>query len=201
MASVERDTAYDDERLRSGGIRLQYKSYLPNQIGIKEGVLLEVGFDDTAPNQEVIISSWAFEHAAQQEVQIGDNRANGVKCYSPTYTFVEKLQTISTKFRQQQEKGTMPRDFLRHCYDVHQLLALQQVQEFIGTSTYEKRKLLRFRAADNPRIAGNEAFLLRDPATREYYEAEYKQTSSLYYKGQVPFENILQRIKENIDRL
>jgi hypothetical protein len=26
----------------------------------------------------------------------------GVLCYSPAYTFVEKLQTVSTKFRNQQ---------------------------------------------------------------------------------------------------
>jgi hypothetical protein len=30
-------------------------------------------------------------------VHIKDNRAVDVPCYSPTHTFVEKLQTISTK--------------------------------------------------------------------------------------------------------
>ena len=33
------------------------------------------------------------------KITITDNRAKGVACYDPGYTFVEKLQTVSTKFR------------------------------------------------------------------------------------------------------
>jgi hypothetical protein len=161
---VERDTSFDDEKLlRNAGIRLRYESHFDVLGDVKDGVLLEVGFDDTAPNQEVLISSWAFDYALQQSASVMDNRAYGAKCYSPEYTFVEKLQTISTKFRQQQEKGTMISDLLRHYYDVYQLLALTEVQNFIGTPTYEERKRKRFRKGDTLRIAENEAFLLRDP--------------------------------------
>lgn len=56
--SVERDTEYDDPKYRGAGIRLHYPvrtDYLP---GIKEGILLEVGFDDTAPNTPCLISAW-----------------------------------------------------------------------------------------------------------------------------------------------
>jgi len=201
IVSVERDTSFDDERIRNGGIRLRYKSHFPVLAGIKDGVLLEVGFDDTTPNREVIISSWALDHALKQGVPVVDNRANSVKCYCPEYTFVEKLQTISTKFRQQQGAGTLPTDFLRHYYDVYQLLVQPEVQRFIGTQVYEERKEKRFRKGDNVRIAENEAFLLQDRQTRVIYEGEYKKTAPLYYKGQVPFEDILQRIKDNIDRL
>lgn len=200
--SVERDTTFDDlPDLRGAGIRLRYKSHFPGLAGIKEGVLLEVGFDDTAPNREVVISSWAFDRASEQRVPIADNRAIGVKCYAPEYTFVEKLQTVSTKFRQQQAKGTMPTDFLRHYYDIHQLLELPEVQAFIGTPTYEERKRTRFRNGDNLNIADNEAFLLRDATVRAFYDAEYLKTAALYYKGQVPFKDILSRIKENLTRL
>lgn len=201
IVSVERDTSFDDERLRNAGIRLRYESHFPAPDGIKDGVLLEVGFDDTTPNREVIISSWALDHALKQGVPVVDNRANSVKCYCPEYTFVEKLQTISTKFRQQQEEETLPTNFLRHYYDVYQLLDQLEVQRFIGTQEYEERKRQRFRTGDNVRIAENEAFLLLDSPTRILYEAEYKKTASLYYKGQVPFEDLLRRIRDNIDRL
>jgi hypothetical protein len=63
-------------------------------------VLLELGFDDVTPNSTKDISSWLYDYAADK-VTIIDNRAKAVPCYDPGYTFVEKLQTVSTKFRQQ----------------------------------------------------------------------------------------------------
>jgi hypothetical protein len=48
------------------------------------------------------------------KVEIIDNRAKAVACYDPGYTLVETLQTISTKYRRQQERGDMPVDFMRH---------------------------------------------------------------------------------------
>ncbi len=54
--SVERDTSFDDEVYRSGGIRLIYSSHFDEVGGLKDGILLEVGFDDTTPNQHVTIS-------------------------------------------------------------------------------------------------------------------------------------------------
>lgn len=201
IVSVERDKAYDDETLRNAGIRLLYNSYFPPASGVKDGVLLEVGFDDTTPNRAVVISSWTFDRAFKQHATIADNRAVHVKCYCPEYTFVEKLQTISTKFRRQQETGSFPTNFMRHYYDVYQLLSQSEVQSFIGTEIYEARKKQRFRRGDNLKISENEAFLIKDPAIRKLYESEYLKTASLYYKGQVPFSTILERISEYIDRL
>lgn len=52
IASVERDTAFDDTRYyRGAGIRLRYKSIHPLPDGLKEGILLEAGFDQVAPNR------------------------------------------------------------------------------------------------------------------------------------------------------
>ena len=75
------------------------------------------------------------------------------------------------------------------------------MQRFIGTEEYEQRKEKRFPTADVRRIAGNEAFLLRDPKVLELYKVEYAKTSGLYYAGMVPFADILGRIRENFDRL
>lgn len=201
IVSVVRDTTYDDAILRNGGIRLHYKSHFPALGGVKDGILLEVGFDDTTPNKAVTISSWAHDHAAGENVPFQDSRAVDVKCYCIEYTFVEKLQTVSTKFRKQQESGTFPTNFMRHYYDIHQLLAQPEVQKYIGTKEYEERKKVRFRSGDNLKISENEAFILSDGATKKLYEGEYKKTASLYYKGQVPFDEILGRIRENITRL
>ncbi|UVT16301.1 MAG: nucleotidyl transferase AbiEii/AbiGii toxin family protein [Nitrospira sp.] len=201
IVSIERDTAHDDKiQCRNGGIRMRYTSHFTPLSDTKDGILLEVGFDDTTPNQPMTISSWAYDHASAM-VPCHDTRAIDVKCYCIEYTFVEKLQAVSTKFRQQQQNGGFPTNFMRHYYDIYQLLARSEVQRFIGTSEYEVRKEQRFRPGDNRKISENEAFLLRNPVTREFYTKQYQTTQSLYYKGQVPFDDILARIAQHIDRL
>ena len=46
--------------------------------GLKEGILLEVGFDTTAPNRPCDISSWVWEYANDAGVSVFDNRALNV---------------------------------------------------------------------------------------------------------------------------
>jgi len=113
--SVQRDTAFDDTKLmRNAGIRLIYPNLFGQIPGLKDGILLEVGFDQTTPNEKITISSWVLDKAISVNLDVTNNQAADVKCYIPEYTFVEKLQTISTKYRQQQENGQMPINFMRH---------------------------------------------------------------------------------------
>lgn len=100
IIAVNRDTAFDDEDYyRSGGIRLLYESKTTAVEGVKEGILLEAGFDTVTPNTNLTISSWAFDKAITNSgIKISDNRAVAITCYHTGYTFVEKLQTIATKF-------------------------------------------------------------------------------------------------------
>lgn len=91
IETVNRDRSFDDHKMRSAGIRLLYTARTHNIPGVKDGILLELGFDDTAPNRPVTISSWAFDFALEQGVIAKDNRAAGIPCYAPTHTFVEKL--------------------------------------------------------------------------------------------------------------
>jgi hypothetical protein len=198
---VERDTFFDDDKMRSAGIRLIYPSSIPALAGLKTGILLELGFDDTTPNRPVAISSWAFNLADERKVAMVDNRALDVACYVPTYTFVEKLQTISTKYRRLVESGTFSSNFLRHYYDVYCLLELPEIQAFIGTPEYAARKEQRFRTGDEQVIARNQAFLLEDPTERARFESEYKKTTALYYEGQPEFNAILDRIGQHIGAL
>jgi len=201
IVAVSRDELFDDVRYRSGGIRLSYQSHLESVAGLKEGILLELGFDDTTPNEAVTISSWAYEQASTANLGLEDNRATDIKCYHPGFTFVEKLQTVSTKFRQQQSDNTFPINFLRHYYDIYCLLSNDMVLDFISTEKYPERKQVRFRQGDNQVIAENEAFLLTDPHTRQMYIDEYLKSESLYYQSQPPFVDILKKIQENIEHL
>jgi len=201
VLAIERFAEFDDAKHRNAGIRLIYPVIAGNLPGLKDGILLEVGFDDTAPNAPRTISSWALDAALQNRLPVIDNRAVDVCCYNPAYTFVEKLQTVSTKFRLQQDAAVFPKNFLRHYYDLYCLLDSPDVQAFIGTPTYHARKVKRFRAGDNLDIASNEAFLLRDPAVRTLYETKYRETAALYYAGQVPFAAILERITQHLSRL
>jgi Nucleotidyl transferase AbiEii toxin, Type IV TA system len=130
IVSVERDRSVDNKDLTSAGIRLAYKNTATPVEGLREGVLLEAGFANVTPNEPKDISSWAYDYAASK-VEIIDTRAKAVACYDPGYTLVEKLQTISSKYRRQQERGEMP--VTRHYYDVYYLLRQPSVQTFIGT--------------------------------------------------------------------
>lgn len=194
LVNVTRDYEFDDKQhYRSGGVRLRYPVHTDELQGIKAGVLLEVGFDDVTPNIPTTISSWAFDFA-KDKVDVLDNRALNVDCYHPGYTFVEKLQTISTKFRKQQEDGTFPVNFMRHYYDVYCLLGVKEVKEFLGTDEYLAHKNKRFPKADNQILAENQAFLLNDDETYRLFESAYKQSASLYYQDQPSFKDIRNRI-------
>ena len=202
VVSVERDAAFDDEKMRNAGIRLYYAARNPVPPGVKEGILLEAGFDLTAPNRPCTITSWALEYAMTHDgTDILDNRARNVACYEPGYTFVEKLQTISTKYRQQQKTGSWPQSFIRHYYDIFCLLQSKDVQTFVGTPEYVRHKMVRFRQQDQSNIEQNEAFLLRDPDIRKQFERAYMTTSSLYYREMPSFSEILDAIQSVANRL
>jgi len=91
---------------------LYYNSKTSKLEGLKEGILLEVGFDNVTPNQPITISSWAYDKA-EGLINIVDKRAIDITCYHAGYTFVEKLQTIATKFRQEQQDGNPKQNLLR----------------------------------------------------------------------------------------
>ncbi|MDP3202126.1 MAG: nucleotidyl transferase AbiEii/AbiGii toxin family protein [Algoriphagus sp.] len=198
IIDVKRDTAFDDtDKYRSGGIRLFYESKVGNLEGVKDGILLEAGFDTVKPNKKRLISSWAFEKASgNTKISIIDNRAVDVACYHPGYTFVEKLQTVATKYRQEQETGEKKVNLMRQYYDLYCLLQVPEVLEFIGTEGYIEHKKARFPKKDfDIPVSENEAFLLSNPKQRTEFELRYKGTEALYYKGQPAFGLLLERLK------
>lgn len=202
IVSVDRDTAFDDLiHYRSGGIRLFYNSEIEQIEGLKQGILLEAGFDTITPNTRINISSWAYERAKKASIDIVDNRAAGIKCYHPGYTFVEKLQTVATKFRQEQADIKRGPNFMRQYYDIYCLLNNENVQRFIGTKEYKSHKLERFPRRDLiiP-LFENQAFMLNDRSIRKEYQKRYQETKALYYNRQPDFEDLLSRIKNNLHR-
>ncbi|SEW26872.1 Nucleotidyl transferase AbiEii toxin, Type IV TA system [Chitinophaga sp. YR573] len=204
IISVERDHAFDDTvYYRSGGIRLHYESKTDHINGIKNGILLEAGFDTVTPNINRTISSWAYDKTKENKsISIIDNRAIDIACYHPGYTFVEKLQTVATKFRQKQNGENDRPNFMRQYYDIYCLLGNEEVQKFIGTQEYETHKQKRFPAADlEIPIPQNESFLLNTPELRGEFKQRYVETAALYYKGQPTFDDILSRIKEHLHKL
>lgn len=83
IASVEHDKNYDDAILRNAGLRLRYESHFDSVLGLKDGILLEVGFDRTNPNRPVTISSWIVDFAAEKAMKFTDNRAVAIPCQDP----------------------------------------------------------------------------------------------------------------------
>ncbi len=203
IVNVVRDTAFDDtSRYNSGGIRLHYNRFTHPVEGLKDGILLEAGYDNVAPNAPAIISSWAYERAKQANIDLIDNRAVDILCYDYRYTFVEKLQTIATKFRKEMTTGEVATNYMRQYYDVYCLLGDEAVQAFIGTAPYLEHKLRRFPKTDfEIPVSKNEAFLLSNKDTREAFRKRYEKSKSLYYKGQPSFDEIFQRIADFKERL
>lgn len=204
IVSVERDEEFDDKRYyRSGGIRLRYNQLFGSLDGIKDGILLEAGFSQVAPNEPKLISSWAFDKGVLTlKDTIIDNRAVDIPCYHLGYSFVEKTQTIIRHFRQETADGTKKKNFMRQYYDVYALLGREDVQQFIGTEAYleHKKKWIRGADAELP-VSEHPAFLFEDPAILADFEGRYRKTTTLYYRGQIPFSDLVVRIKNELYRL
>ncbi len=197
-----RDYNFDDaKKMRSAGIRGEYPSSLSNTSILKEGIVFELGFDNVTPNLPCDITSWAFESAFSLNLSIVDNRAKQVLCYCPEYTFVEKLQTISTKYRLQQERQTMPVNFLRHYYDVYKLLEHKRVLDFIGGDEYFNYKTERFRSQDEINLSKNSAFSIPDMSIRNLYAKEFQSKSALYFGDQPKFFDIVERINSYLVKM
>lgn len=204
IVEVVRDVAFDDDRkYNSGGIRLHYKKHTASIEGVKDGILLEAGYDNVAPNSPVTITSWAYEKAVSiPNLDIINNRAVDVLCYDPRYTLVEKLQTIATKFRKEMETGTVATNYMRQYYDVYSLLDVPDIVAFIGSEEYLHHKALRFPPSDLAiPVKENEAFLLSDEAIKKRLQERYEKSKGLYYKGQPLFEEVLARIYQHIDKM
>ncbi len=209
IIGAERDFNFDDVKFRSGGIRLNYKSILPKIEGVKEGILLEAGFDQVAPNKPVSISSWILDHVKKIEGEFYyiDNTAKGVLCYLPEYTFVEKVQTIISKHRkeiQKSEAGSTDDqvNFMRQYYDVYCLLNTESVIEFIGSEKYKEHKKKRIKGADAAiDLKNHPALTLEDENIFNSFKERYQKSSNLYYKGQPDFDDIMAKIRAHIHLL
>lgn len=203
ITKIERDYAFDDpDKYRSGGIRLYYESFTSSVEGLKDGILLEVGFDQVTPNQAVDISSWVWHHLKKDglDKQYTRNVASGVLCYHPGYTLIEKLQTIVRKHRNREsDANSNVKNFMRQYYDVYCLLKDPEIIAFIGSEEYLKHKALRIRGADSDiPLSEHPALLLNDESIRNTFAEQYKATNSLYYNGQPDFDTLLSGIKTHM---
>lgn len=206
IIEIVRDHEFDDkDKFRSGGIRLYYESHTPTLEGLKDGILLEAGFDTVTPNSPIDISSWIWEHLISIDAQLNyiNNTATGVQCYHPGYTLVEKLQTIVRKYRNRDNPGASDdKNFMRQYYDVYCLLGNPDIQAFIGTPEYLAHKATRIKGADNQiPLKDHPALILSDSEIRESFKKRYQSTSKLYYNGQPEFEQLLARIAVHLPRL
>lgn len=190
-----------DGKHRNADIVLSYPSVTEKVPKLKKGILLEVGFDQVEPFTKIDISSWAIDYIGRAKIECRDNRAIGVRCYNPEYTFVEKLSAISSKFRQQQEKGAMDRNFMRHYYDVFMLLQRGDVKRFIGTGKYKEHKGKKFRSGDEKDLRKNEAFIMSDNEVFSFYNEKFIESLDLYYRGQPSFREILDQLKLYLSKL
>lgn len=200
--SFSRDYEFDDKKMRSAGIRGQYESYFEPLKVLKEGILFEMGFDRTTPFKMLDISSWAFDKILELGIKVLDNRALRVRCYCPEYTLVEKLQTISTKYRRNKvEKIASPVNFVRHYYDVYMLLQDKKILDFINTEDYKTYKLEKFGQFDELDISSNPAFMLSESGEFEKFSCLYAKKSEIYFGNHPSFKEIIEYIQDCSSKL
>ena len=196
-----RSRIYDDEKAKNGGISLKYDSlFTPDPgLGLKSEVLLEAGFARTAPNEPCDFSSWALDKALAAGLEVADNRAAGIKCFNPEYTFVDKLQTVCRRFRQWRDRNDpqkdRPRQFSRHYYDLYMLLAVDRVTQFIGTAEYKKYKCEKLKGLDAKEFASRSAFILSDAGAYKLFEKEFKALNGLLLSPGPAFSEVIERMR------
>ncbi len=103
-------------------------------------------------------------------------------------------------YREGNKGAKLPANFIRHYYDLFQLIEREDVQSFIGTQEYEDFKKERF-GGDDPKIANSDALRLSDSFDRALFEKEYNRSASLYFKGRPTLGEILVRLGKDLDRL
>lgn len=199
--TTERVREQDDKKAQNSGIGLKYPSHFEPLAGLRQEVLLEAGFARTVPNEPRDFTSWALDKALEVKLAVADNRARAVKCFNPEYTFVDKLQTISRRFRQHRDrndpKADRPREFLRHYFDLYKLLEVERVRKFIGTPEYEAYKTEKFRGADAQEFAAKAAFTLPEEKTYRLFEEEFSVMNTLLLSPGPTFKELIARLREN----
>jgi Nucleotidyl transferase AbiEii toxin, Type IV TA system len=77
----QRDFNFDDhKKMRGAGIRGEYCSLFTTTAVLKEGIVLELGFDNVTPNLPCDITSWVMEKILALNIPVIDNRAKQVLC-------------------------------------------------------------------------------------------------------------------------
>lgn len=202
--TVVRNRDYDDDKAQNGGISLKFPSYFPESSTLNPEVLLEAGFAKTAPNEPCDFSSWALDRALGK-LDVIDNRAPGVRCFNPEYTFVDKIQAICRRFRQHRDRNDpakdRPRFFLRHYYDLYMLLDVPRVKTFIGTPEYETYKKEKLKTTDAAEFATRAAFLLKDAKTYALFEQEFSAMDDMITPPRPKFADVAAHIKERAPSL
>jgi hypothetical protein len=198
--TVARSADHDDDKAQNGGIGLRYEPRFAALPGLGPEVLLEVGFDKTAPNEPRDFSSWALDRVLKTGLDVIDNRARGVRCFNPEYTFVDKLQTICRRFRQHRDRRDpdkdAPRLFLRHYYDLFMLLGVPRVKGFIGTAAYEEYKKQKLKTLDAKEFESRGALTLDDPKTYALFEREFERLGPLLLAPGPTFKVLIDRLRE-----
>lgn len=196
---VERAVKFDDEKAQNGGISLKYESHFGPLPGLKTEVLLEVGFARTAPNEARDFSSWVLDEALAAGLAAFDNRAPGVPCFNPEYTFVDKLQTVSRRYRQHKSRGEerdRPREFLRHYYDLYMLLGMDRVTAFIGTPDYATYKAEKLKGSDADAFVSRKPFTLDEGGTFDLFEREFASMNTLLLSKGPSFKEVAERLRD-----
>ena len=163
-------------------------------------MLLEAGFGKTAPNEPRDFSSWVFDRALKVGLDVIDNRARGVRCYNPEYTFVDKMQAICRRYRQHRERNDSekdrPREFLRHYYDLYMLLEVPRVKAFMGTPENEDYKKSQFKISDAKYFETREPYKLEDPKIYALFEQEFGHMNTMLLAPAPKFKDLIERLRE-----
>ena len=86
-------------------------------------------------------------------------------------------------------------NFIRHYYDVYQLLNTERVKQFVGTEPYQSYKLEKFGTLVELDLTKNPAFQLTEPGEIDKFNTLYQKKAEIYFGITPSFEKIIEHIK------
>lgn len=181
-------------------IEIHYTSVFQNNEYILNRVLIEVsGRSMNEPKEKVNINSFVDQSFPDT---IFSDKDFEIEVVSPKRTFLEKACLLHEEFAKETQDIRVDR-MSRHLYDLEKLMDTQIAQEALKDKELYKaviehrRKFIGLKGFDYATLASYSISFVPPAEVIPYWKDDYtKMQSTMIYGASLPFEKLIERIKE-----